>query len=199
MNFPSLIVELVLHARILADDPVATAQVFKVYVPQMIRLLRQQSQDPDELHDAAIEALFFYLNEPGRFDPQRGRLSTYLMQKARKVLVDLYRSRTARERRDERFGLVVELGSTPPNEEMERRAELALLRQRLEALDLSARDQRALRLILEGERSTRVLAEALGVKSTSEEEIRREVKRHRDRLMKMLERLGKEDSDDDES
>jgi len=58
------------------------------------------------------------------------------------------------------------------------------------------KDVAALRLILSGERSTERLAEVLGLSELPQEQMRREVKRHRDRLMKILERFGKEDPDD---
>lgn len=67
--------------------------------------------------------------------------------------------------------------------------------ERLEKLNSSKEERAFLGLILQGERSTRRLAEALGLGPMSEMDLRREVKRRRDRLMKRLERLGKEDSD----
>jgi RNA polymerase sigma-70 factor (ECF subfamily) len=53
------------------------------------------------------------------------------------------------------------------------------------------RDRRALRLILDGESSTEALAQALGVESDLPAERRHLVKQYRDRLTKVLERLGR--------
>lgn len=51
-------------------------------------------------------------------------------------------------------------------------------------------DVKVLQLMIEGERRTDRFAEALGLEGLTAEELRRTVKRHKDRLKKRLERLG---------
>ncbi|WP_158501804.1 RNA polymerase sigma factor [Vitiosangium sp. GDMCC 1.1324] len=193
---PSRVDEVTLHERVLQRDPVAPVEVFQTYMPWLLRALRKTCEREDA-YDSAIDAVFVYLQHPERYDPQRSRLFTYLRQIAQKRGVDRHRSHAARARREQGFAGIVELQATAPNEELERGMEAALVLERLEKYDITQRDRAALRLILQGERSTRELAKALGLESSSEVEMRREVKRHRDRLMKLLERLGKEDSDDE--
>ena len=73
---------------------------------------------------------------------------------------------------------------------MERSAEAQKLWQKIEQVVQDERDRLALALILDGERSTDALAETLGIKAETPLERQRAVKRHRDRLVKILERLG---------
>jgi RNA polymerase sigma-70 factor (ECF subfamily) len=198
MSFPPGEDELALHERVLRKDPVVSVDVFQTYMPLLLKaLMSRKTCDPEDAHDAAIDAVLLYLEQPERYDRQRGRLSAYLVQIARNRAVDRYRSKTARARREQDFADVVELRDVPPNEKLERGMEAALALKRLEKYDLTERDQSALGLIFQGERSTRRLAEVLGLDSLPEDEMRREVKRHRDRLMKLLERLGKEGPDDE--
>lgn len=53
-----------------------------------------------------------------------------------------------------------------------------------------SRDRNALLLIMDGERSTDAFAQALEIEGLPKTERQRQVKRHRDRLLKSLRRLG---------
>jgi RNA polymerase sigma-70 factor (ECF subfamily) len=117
-------------------------------------------------------------------------LSTYLIDIAKKRAIDRLRSRTASAQRDENYAAAVELHRSNPMEIMEAEIEAHELWKRVEEAVPSERDRQVLKLILAGERSTAALAEALGVPGLSPLEQRREVKQHRDRLMKILDRLG---------
>jgi RNA polymerase sigma-70 factor (ECF subfamily) len=115
---------------------------------------------------------------------------------AKKRAVDRHRSTAARIQREKNFADVFELRARAPNEVLEVSVEARRVMERLIHSRLDPKDRELLQLILLGERSTRRLAEALGLGPMPEDELRREVKRHRDRLMKLLERLGKEEPDD---
>lgn len=198
MSFPSRADELALHERVLQKDSVASVDVFQTYMPLLSRvLMRKGVLDPEDARQSALDALLLYLRQPERYDRQRGGLSNYLVQSAWGRAVDRHRSRVARTRNERSFADLVELHAPAPNEELERGMEVALALKRLEKCDITQKDQAVLRLILQGERSTRALAEVLGLGSLPEDEMRREVKRHRDRLMKLLERLGEEGPDDE--
>jgi len=127
----------------------------------------------------------------------RARLSTYLTQAAKKKAMDRRRSTEARTRREVEFAGVFELQARTPKEVLEVSVEARLAVERLDSSRLNARERDFLRLVLQGERSTRSLAEVLGLASLPEDALRREVKRNRDRLMKVLERLGREEPDDE--
>jgi RNA polymerase sigma-70 factor (ECF subfamily) len=196
MGFPTPEEELALHERVLRRDPVASADVFRAFMdPIVAALSRKRGRPPDDVYDSAIDVLVSYLRNPERFIAQKGRLSTYLTQAARKRALDRHRSTEARRRREQEFGGVFELRARSPKESLEISVEARLAVGRLERSKLPENDRALLRLVLQGERSTRAMAEAIGMGSLPEDDCKREVKRHRDRLMKRLARFGKEGSD----
>jgi RNA polymerase sigma-70 factor (ECF subfamily) len=200
MAFPAATEEIALHERVLAGDPVAPVDVFQGLMEPLADALRRDLPcTQDEAYDSGVDAVLAYLEEPGRYDRTRGRLSTYLMDIAKKRAIDRLRSRTAATQRDETYAAAVELRRSNPKEEMEAEIEAHELWQRIEEAVPSERDRRVLKLILAGERSTAALAEAVGVTGISPFEQRREVKQHRDRLMKILERLGMRLGHDDDT
>ncbi|MBJ6761790.1 sigma-70 family RNA polymerase sigma factor [Myxococcaceae bacterium JPH2] len=196
MSFPSQPEEQALHERVLARDSLATEDVFKVFVDPIIKwLCKQPGRSPEDARDATIDVIYGYLNHPERYAPAKGRLHTYLMQSARKRTLDRYRSNAARHRREQEYGGVFELRAMPPKDSLEITVEARLMADRLAQEPLTKTDHNVIKLVMEGERSTHVLAEAMGLPESAEPIRRREVKRNRDRLMKVLGRLRKEDSD----
>jgi RNA polymerase sigma-70 factor (ECF subfamily) len=191
MQFPSSKVEITLHERVLAADPVAPADLFAALVEPLMSAIRKDLRcDAENARDSAIDTLFDYLQSPSRYKPDKGRLCTYLMQVAKHKAIDRIRARSAEARREHEFGSLVEVREPAPNEEMERSAEAQELWHKIEQVVQDERDRLALALILDGERSADALAEALGIQGLAQLQRRREVKRHRDRLLKTLERLG---------
>ncbi|WNG39630.1 sigma-70 family RNA polymerase sigma factor [Archangium violaceum] len=202
MRNPSPADELVLHQRVLEGDPVAPADVFMTYTERIVKILmRKLGCDEDAAHDSAVDAVWSYLEHPDRYDLSkgRGRLFPYLMQAARHRALDRLSSAASRARREQDFASVVEQQARTPKEVMEDSVEANLVLNLLVERGYlkNTRDWAALRLLVHGERSTERLAEALGLTSLSGDELKRAVKRHRDRLMKLLERFGKEDPDDE--
>jgi len=196
MSFPTQAEALSLHERALQRDPVVSVDVFQAFMGPLQGILnRKRGCTREDARDSAIDAVISYLDHPERYDPQRAPLSTYLTQAAKNQLMDRQRSAGARTRREQEFATDFELQARSPKEAMEISMEARHALEQLEQLHFSEEERVFLGLILQGERSTRRLAEALGLGSLSELDLRREVKRRRDRLMKRLERLGKEDSD----
>lgn len=195
MSFPSPEEEQALHERVLQKDPVVPADVYQAFMEPLLRVLPTElGCTREDAYDSAIDAVLSYLNNPERYDPHRARLSSYLTQSAKNRATDRRRSSEARTRREQEFATVVELRARSPKEDLEISVETRFLLERLDDSGLDVRDREFLRLILMGERDTYVLAKVLGVDSLPKKELQREVKRHRDRLMKWLERFGKEDT-----
>ncbi|WP_395838257.1 RNA polymerase sigma factor [Cystobacter fuscus] len=185
-----------LHARALQKDPLILVDLLKAVAKQIEGFVRHDLKcDEETAYDAVIDVLYAYVEAPSQYDPNKGRLVTYLTKAAKHRVRDLLKSGDSRTRREGNYASSVELWQTPSKDILENFVEASRAVERLKKR-LSERDLAVLRLILSGESSTEVLARALGLDPSSPEEMRREVKRHRDRLMKVLERLGKEDSDD---
>ncbi|MCY1022124.1 RNA polymerase sigma factor [Pyxidicoccus sp. MSG2] len=200
MSFPSQSEEEALHERLLSGDPVASSDVMKAFMDPILAMLggsRLTGLQRDEVYDSIIDVLFAYTEDPKRFIPGKGRLRSYLTEAARKRLADRRRSRESRERREQKFGVAVELGARSPKEVMETSVEARETMERLEKKSLSQRDLTLLRLYLEGEGSTRAVGEALGLPPMPEAELRQAVKRHWDRFKKTLARTGEEWADVD--
>jgi len=199
MRYPAPADERALHERVVQRDPVASVDVYRTYMDGIVEILmRKHGCDEDTAHDSAIDAILSYIHRPDRYDPGRRPLFFYLMQAAWHRAVDRLRSANARARREQDFGRGVEQGARTPNEEMEASVRARQLVDLLEKGEyLTEIDRAALRLFLAGEGSTEEMAKALGLPPRPMAELRREVKRHRDRLMKLLERFGKEGSDDE--
>ncbi|ATB40439.1 hypothetical protein CYFUS_005888 [Cystobacter fuscus] len=191
--------ELELHRRALQRDPVILTDLFEFFAQQITRFLRDDLRcGKDAADDAIFDTLLAYVKQPDRYDPQKARLITYLTRAAKHQAWDRSRSEKSAARREREFGRAVELWRRTPKEEMENFVEAIRALDRLvERGHLKdERDVAFLRLFLSGERSTERLAEVLGLGSSPLEQKRRAVKRHRDRLMKILERFGKEDPDE---
>ncbi|MFP2924245.1 sigma factor [Pyxidicoccus sp. 3LG] len=197
MGFPSLADEVELHERVLQKDPVAHADVFKAFMDPILRILQEEDRcSGDDANDSAIDALFAYLGAPQRYDRSRARLSTYLIHAAKRRAMDRRRSREARDRREREFAVTTDIQARNPKDVLDAAVEARRAVDLLETIRMGPRELLFLKLILQGESSTAKLAEVLGKSDLPEAEQRREVKRHRDRLMKMLERLGREHPDD---
>ena len=200
MRHPSPEEEMVLHQRLLEHDPLAYYDVFPMYMERVAKDLEKRGYDVDVARDAALDTVLAYREKPERYDRRKVHLFTYIMGVARHKAVDRWRSAQAQVQREKKQGDVELLRRTPkdPVEQMET---YVRVRQLVDLLEeggtLNEQDQALLRLFLTGEGSTEEMAKVLRLPSMSKEARQSEAKRHRDRLMKKLGRIGKEDSDDD--
>lgn len=198
--------ERMLHERLCAGDPTASAEVFdKIVVPLVKRLKRQYlGVPPEDVEDVVLDLFVDYIQHPDQYDPRRGKsLSGYLQMCAAGDIKNLVAS--ARYSRTVRLPdeSTCEEGAVEPhlphrNVYIEDSFVDAiasddvahqLLHLALEALPRNT-DRAILRLILEGERRTARYAHVLGVEHLPESEQRAVVKRHTDRVKKVLRRLA---------
>ncbi|RKG90926.1 RNA polymerase sigma factor [Corallococcus terminator] len=198
MNSPSREKEWDLHERMLSKDSTVSVDIVLTFMEPLVQALeRNPGCSHEHAYDSVIDALFIYFRHPDRYDERRASLGTYLAQIARRKAQDRHRSAVASARRNKEFGSIVELLPAPPNMSVETQVEVKLLVEKIERAGLSERDLACLRLIVMESRSTNMMAEVLGLTHLPQAEMRRAVKRHYDRLMKMLKRLCEEDPDDE--
>src|SRR5262245_13125718 len=95
----------------------------------------------DEAYDSGVDALLAYLDAPTKFDRGRGRLSSYLVDIAKKRAIDRLRARTSSVRRDAAYGQIVELQAANPKEAMEVEVEARELWRRVEEAVPNERDR----------------------------------------------------------
>ena len=186
-----------LHNRLLLDDPVATEEFFNIAAPDLERHLRMRfpsmavGVDPDIYLSAVYEALTDYFKNPGKYDPSRSGLMTYLRLAARRDLQNLLAKETRHAKG--RVSLEdVEFSRSDGNDISERAAEDMDGRRLIEELmeEMTPNERAVLSLMLEGERSSAAAAEAMGIGHLPPGEQAREVKRVKDRLKKRIQRKG---------
>jgi len=195
---------LALHQRLLAGDPVARSDLADAYLEGLITWLHETAPDaPEDLRtEAAEDAILALLRKPESYQPALQTLGVYLRMSARGDL----RNRLRKERRHHTGRTSLRAVELSPDagkylgrtEDPSLRLRLAERKQSLRETipasvlqGLSELDRRALELILQGERRTPVYAQVYGLQHLPAEEQARAVKRHKDRLKKLLQRAGR--------
>src|SRR5215211_429173 len=187
-----------IHHRLLSDDPIAPAQLARVYLEPVVAHLRTRFpdvRDRDLLWDAAADAILNYAEDPSTYDPQKRGLFGYLKMSARGDLlnaldrdsrrrnVELYAVGGNRLQEDEEEGYAIERKpqTVARSDETMRRVYAALP---------DPRDRQFLDLMMDQVRETRAFAEVLGIENKDAAEQRQIVKRNKDRIKKRIQRLG---------
>ncbi len=189
-----------LHARLVAGDPVASAELAEIVLPEVAaRLARRwpRARSTDQVHDAIVEVFVQYVRSPTRYDPARSTLVGWLQMQAHADLTNDYRSPT-RSFHQQRVTLIPsdavanspsvrKLGlvntDTYPSEE-----EHEILDQVMAAV-ADPVDRQLLALIVDGDTSTAAAAEVLGICDRSVGEQQQLVKQNKDRVKAQVKRL----------
>ncbi|HEY8475661.1 MAG TPA: sigma factor [Chloroflexota bacterium] len=192
-----------IHRRLLEGDPVASAELCERWLQPLVDELsraypRVARRDESMIADAAIDALLGYIRNPSIYRPERGPLRTFLYFAARGDLLNALarqRRRRAREVPDADVedrpwprNIWQSDDEGPPFDGALSDDERAERWRRLLAQVPDERDRRVLELMGQGVRSTARFAAVLGIEDLDLESQRREVKRHKDRLIKWLRR-----------
>lgn len=170
-----------LASRIARGDEQALAVVYTAHAPAVHGLALRVTRD-GELAAEVTQAVFVRLwREPGRYDPTRGRLRTWLLTEAHSRAVDLVRSESARHRREDAHGGPSGPRPTDPADDAVRSLEAERVRVALARLPDVERD--AIVLAYFGGRSYREVAAELGQpEGTVKSRIRTGLRRLRDLL-----------------
>lgn len=189
-----------LHARLLEGTSLTvTSEVAETFLTPLANSLRKEFYTLSDHHliDTAVEdALIAYFGYPLKFDPSRASLFTYLRQLAKSRLLNLL----AREKKLSAPEKVVELeavesvyemtGCDPDDPEdalAQRESDDATWRKLREILT-DPIDLELVKLMMEGVRETDRYAALLGLSSLPAEDRAGQVKRHKDRLKKTIQR-----------
>jgi RNA polymerase sigma-70 factor (ECF subfamily) len=150
---------------------------------------------------AAHDALISLIKNPASFDPARGDLAAYLRMSAQGDLINLL-DKEGRHHQGRRPWHLVEHADEGRNnlgrdddpslplriaEEQEQANRVA---PGFDGPGWTDAERRVVALMRRGERSTAVIADAMGLGSLPPEEQKREVKKVKDRIKKRLERRG---------
>ena len=189
-----------LHERLLARDPIAPSELAEAAFQPLVRKLRKAHRIEEELIvEAATDALMDYLKDPGKFDPAKRGLFGYLVMAATGDLrnaVDKQRRRRQREVDLDALSAVEIASARRKRGEMEERTVAGIdgrrFSQQIADLFTDPIDRQLVELLLEKERRTEPYARVLGLDNLPADVQRREVKRHKDRIKKRMERYGQD-------
>jgi RNA polymerase sigma-70 factor (ECF subfamily) len=152
--------------------------------------------DEQTVWDGVVDAFLDYCARPHQFDEERGvPLDRFLRMASRRNVANLLRGEGRRRAREEvaqsDARSAVELNPTAGNV-LQQEETRELQRQQEGMMDRLSdpRDRQILALRLQGERRTEAFAEILGIAHLPIAAQRREVKRTKDRIDKMLRRHG---------
>jgi DNA-directed RNA polymerase specialized sigma24 family protein len=189
-----------LHARLLGGTSLTvTNEIAEIFMTPVANSLRKEFHTLADHHliDTAVEdALIAYFANPSRFDPGRAGLLTYLRWIAKSRLLNLL----AKEKNLSSPEKVVELeeakpvyemtGCDPddPEDALARRESDDVTWRKLCEILIDPIDLELVKLMMEGVRETDRYAALLGLSSLSVEERAGQVKRHKDRLKKAIQR-----------
>ena len=191
-----------LHARLVAGDPVAPAELAERYLDILVvRVAGAYPGLDDDLYgDAAETALVSLIKNPVSYDPQRSSLENYLALSARRDLLNLVRSRQRQQGAASGFSVVeLSVESTETIADDDPGVDPAAVLERADddrppgwLQEITAvwtyQEREFLDLMQENERRTSRYAEVLCIADLAPAEQRAEVKRMKDRLTRRIQR-----------
>ncbi len=192
------------YQRLLAGEPDAPSDLITLLLEPLIATLTRTFPtlpNPEVIIDTVTDTLFRFVQDPARFNPARGSLWNYLLMDARGDLRNRWQQERRRYQRERPFDPVAH-DLPDRNSDVEETVIRALvpgdlpadrsvanLIARLRAEIADSQDWQIVRLMLEGERSTVVYAQVLGIADLPPAEQRKRVKQAKDRLRVKLKRL----------
>jgi RNA polymerase sigma-70 factor (ECF subfamily) len=187
-----------LHHRLCNGDRTASEELAELMLEPLVDALARRfpRTDGQTVWDGVVDALLDYCARPHQFDEGRGvPLGRFLLMASRRNVTNLLRGEARRRAREEtahgNASAAVEVDS-PAGNILQQEESRELQRQQegmMEQLS-DQRDRQILALRLHGERRTEAFAEILGIAHLPIEAQRREVKRAKDRIDKILRRHG---------
>ena len=188
---------LILHNRLLDEDPTATVDIFDAVAHKLEGYLRYRfpdlapGADPYIYVSAVYDTLTDYFKNPGKFDPDKRGLMGYLRMAAYRDMQNLFdKERRHAKRRTSLDD--VEFSASDGNDFSSAvidRIETQRIRDEL-SRDMTGQEVIVFDLMVKGERSTEVAADALRIAHLPLDQQKREVKRIKDRITRRIRRRG---------
>lgn len=189
-----------LHQRLVNGDVTASAEIAEMFLPSMVTHLKVNYPELKDLHlidTAAEDAIINYLNRPRQYNPDKANLLTYLCISARGDLLNLLQKAKKHsdhlqlaedvefDEVDSEYKVVIRDGTDLEEQVF---ARLSPVWGWLKEFLPDPVDRQMVELIMDGVRETSAYADTLGVSHLDADEQVSIVKRHKDRLKKMLQR-----------
>lgn len=189
-----------LHRLLVDGDPIAPARLAELLIPLLVYRLSKRYPNIADTHlveTAVHDAFLSYIEKPEQYNPSLLPLDSYLRMSADGDLRNLL-NRSSHQTYPRQLGQIVELDALPAELQVEDRSgptvedevlnRNASIWQHLATLVDDPVDYELVMLMMENERRTTEYAIVLGMSHLSPDDQAREVKRHKDRLKKQLQR-----------
>lgn len=182
-----------LHGRLLSGDRTASEELAALLLPALLRELAAKFPFTDRaiVSDGVTDAVLEYCLKPDGFDTGRGvPLDRFLYQAGWRNVANLVRGEARRKAREEKAAAErpVEHDRSAGNNEQESAIQQGRQEAELMKRLQNPRDRQILKLRLRGERKTEAFAKLLGITHLPLHAQRREVKRAKDRIDKIIRR-----------
>ncbi len=192
-----------IHARIMTGDMIAPSELAELALPILTDRLNKKYPDifdPDLVDTAVTDALLNYFAHPDRYKPEKLSVIGYLFMSANGDLLNWLKPKSV-ERNSIQLDEDVEFGDRyaeipiessvavdDANVEDDVFAHLSSIDSRIREIFSDPRDQELVAMIMDGIRETEEYAKVLGIDHLDYSEQQEIVKKHKDRIKKMITR-----------
>lgn len=189
---------LALHRRLCNGDRTASEEIASLLLSPLVQNVSRKFPRMDEhtIWDGVTDAILDYCARPDQFDTARAvPLDRFLYTAAWRNTANSLRGETRRKAREEKAGdayaeFAVELDPAAGNLLQEENVRRQQQQRELMSILQDLKDRQIMALRLQGERRTEAFAKILEISHLPMDAQRREVKRAKDRIDKILRRKG---------
>lgn len=188
--------ELELFQNLVNRDEIASSQLFDWYYDDLFQYFQSAFKgriSEDELRDVIADSFFKFIGQPEKFKPAKGSLRKYLEGDVRGDIKNFLEKKSINlvELDDEFRNSIGRVDS--PEILFLNNETISQVERKLSELFETEQDQKIAWNVVCHIRDTEVYSEVLGIHNLPEAEQKKEVKRHKDRIKKQLERNGWKD------
>lgn len=194
--------ELELHSAILEQKDIALSKLYNSYGPKLVRILKYKyanafRRDETLIYEAVNEAFQGYYRNPLTFCPERNSLFNFLLVAADRDLINIFQREKKHSNRknvpedvelEEHFWNTIIKPSDSTDDTIQIKETLTAVQNLLERFFPNDKDVTLAWMVLASERDTETYSEVLKLEKLTMHEQRHEVKKHKDRIKKVLER-----------
>lgn len=193
---------LTLHHLVQSGDTLALAKLYDEYGENIINVLRIDfkdlaKQDDSYLFEAVNQAFMGYYSNPHTFDPNQKTLKNFLILAAKRDLQNIIEKNKKYSGKlkpltdvevEKNIWNRIEENTHLPDAEIIQSESISLVNKELSNYFKNECDLEIAKMILRGERETETYAAVLQIETLEKGKQQEEVKRHKDRIKKTLDR-----------
>lgn len=191
-----------LHQLVQSGDTLALAKLYDEYGENIVNVLRIDfndlaKKDDSYLFEAVNQAFMGYYSNPNTFDPTQKTLKNFLILAAKRDLQNIIEKNKKHVGKlkaltdvevEENIWNRIEENTHLPDAEIIQSESISLVNQELRNYFKNECDFELAKMILRGERETEAYAAILQIETLEKAEKQEEVKKHKDRIKKVLDR-----------